>query len=171
MSPSLFFKVNRYMAQDLEQKHKKKSQKRVDRQARKAEKRKQKELLEKNKLKKQQSKPIKARLSKKSLPGFLAKNTDAIIQWLKDYQTLFVMADDYGIQSLDRLSDEKRHLLVQNYVDVGEFITTLEEIKNSQLSSQELSSDKIESENEQYDELSTTSNDLGESVLEVDSLL
>ena len=81
------------------------------------------------------------------------------------------MADDYGIQSLDRLSDEKRRLLVQNYVDVGEFITTLEEIKNSQLSSQELSSDKTESENEQYDELSTTSNDLIESALEIDSLL
>lgn len=108
---------------------KKKSQKRVDRQARKAEKRRQKELLEKHELEKKHMKPVKARLSKKSLPGFLAKNVDAIIQWLKDYQTLFVMSDDYGIQKFDRLPQERRNLLVQNYVDVVDFISTLEAIK------------------------------------------
>lgn len=114
---------------DTPTEHKKKSQKRVDRQARKAEKRKQKELLAKHQQEKLLQKPVKARLSKKSLPGFLAKNADAILQWLKDYQTLFVMADDYGIQQLDRLPSNKRQLLVQNYIDVGDFILMLENIK------------------------------------------
>lgn len=86
------------MGNDVEAEKPKKSQKRRDRQERKAERRRQREAVRNGSVsKKQLFKPVKARLSKKSLPGFLAKNTDAIKQWLKDYQTLFVMADDYGI--------------------------------------------------------------------------
>lgn len=104
----------------------KKSQKRKDRQERKAERRKAK--AEQQLRKPEKKKPVKARLSKKSLPGFLAKNVNAIIQWLKDYETLFVLADDYGIQRLDRMPKEKRDMLFQNYIDVSDFITVLQEI-------------------------------------------
>lgn len=116
------------MEKEASSKSKKLSQKRTARQERKAERRRLK--LEKAHFdeKKQRLTPVKVRFSSKSLPGFLAKNTDAIIKWLKDYQTLFVMADDYGIQQLDRMPEQRRRLLVQNYVDVGEFITILEDI-------------------------------------------
>lgn len=110
----------------------KKSQKRKDRQARKAERRARREELSHHEKKVHDNKPVKIRRSKKSLPGFLAKNVDAIIKWLKDYQTLFVMADDYGIQRLDRLPEDRRKLLVQNYVDIGDFILILNEIIASQ---------------------------------------
>lgn len=109
-------------------KKEKKSQKRIDRQARKNERRRLKSEALAFEETKMLLKPVKARLSKKSLPGFLAKNAKAIVQWLKDYSTLFVMADDYGFQRLDRLTEEKRNLLIQNYVDVNDFISILESL-------------------------------------------
>lgn len=117
------------MDNDIEASKPKKSQKRRDRQERKAERRRQREAVREGTVSKKQTfKPVKARLSKKSLPGFLAKNAEVIKQWLKDYQILFVMADDYGFQNLDRLPDQRRQQLVQNYVDVGNFILTLDAI-------------------------------------------
>lgn len=89
--------VNNFMDDKTNLKKEKKSQKRIDRQARKNERRRLKSEALAFEETKMLLKPVKARLSKKSLPGFLAKNARAIVQWLKDYSTLFVMADDYGV--------------------------------------------------------------------------
>lgn len=70
--------------------------------------------------------PVRIRRTKKTLPGFLAKNVDAIVKWLKNYQTLYMLADDYGIMRLDRLPQEKLERITQNYVDVSEFIDIVE---------------------------------------------
>lgn len=105
------------------------SQRRVDRQKRKAER----QLLKQKKAhfdkEQEQHKVVKPRLRKKSLPGFLANNVDAILHWLKDYETLFNLADDYGFQRIDRMPEEKMQRLVQQYVDISEFIDKLEAIK------------------------------------------
>lgn len=74
------------------------------------------------------AKPVKVRLSRKSLPGFMAKNAKAVLQWLKDYMLLFILADDYGISRMDRIPEERRRALVQNYVDVGDFTSMLQDI-------------------------------------------
>lgn len=72
--------------------------------------------------------PVKARLQKKSLPGFMAKNAETILQWLKDYMLLFILADDYGISNMQRIPEERRRVLVQNYVDVGDFTIMLQDL-------------------------------------------
>lgn len=72
------------------------SQKRVDRQLRKKQRREEKLSKAHSSPSKTNGKLVKVRHSKKSLPGFLAKNVDAILTWLKEYETLFALADDYG---------------------------------------------------------------------------
>lgn len=103
---------------------KKKSQKRADRQARKRERRALREMSGAKK----GAAPVKARLQKKSLPGFMAKNAETILQWLKDYMLLFILADDYGISNMQRIPEERRRALVQNYVDVGDFTIMLQDL-------------------------------------------
>ena len=103
---------------------KKKSQTRAERQARKRERRALREMSGAKK----GAAPVKARLQKKSLPGFMAKNAETILQWLKDYMLLFILADDYGISNMQRIPEERRRALVQNYVDVGDFTIMLQDL-------------------------------------------
>lgn len=111
--------------------NKKLSQRRIDRQQRKAERQRLRQKKAEFDEKKEKSKVVKVRMKKKSLPGFLANNVDLIIHWLRDYEHLFCLAEDYGFQRLDRLPDERRHQLVQQYVDIAEFIDMCEELKNA----------------------------------------
>ena len=82
-----------------------KSQKRKDRQERRREK--QVKTAEK-----QKEIQVNIKRTKKSLPGFLAKNAENIVKWLGAYCTLFCRADDYGIDRLDLYSPEQRRELV-----------------------------------------------------------
>ena len=109
-----------------------KSQKRKDRQERRREK--QVKTAEK-----QKEIQVNIKRTKKSLPGFLAKNAENIVKWLGAYCTLFCRADDYGIDRLDLYSPEQRRELVQMYVDISEFRQIIQEmlaandVKNSEI--------------------------------------
>lgn len=138
---------------DTSEPKKKKSQKRIDRQARRAEKRRQKALFEKHEERKQQLKPVKIRTAKKSLPGFLAKNVDNIIQLLKDYQLLYVAADDYGFLNMERFPEARIKHVMQNYVGLVEFITLLEELK-TQNSIEKQDADVVSLPEQQTEEIS-----------------
>lgn len=71
---------------------------------------------------------VRVRYTKKSLPGFLAKNAGAILQWLKEYETLYALADDYGFQRIDRMPPERQAVLQENYVKISDFITVAQQI-------------------------------------------
>lgn len=122
------FKVNIIMA-NVKNKKQKKSQKRADRQARRAERQRTRAEIMADKTASIKYKPIRVRLSKKSLPGFLAKNTDAILQWLKDYQLLYIAADDYGFLNMERFPEARMKHVMDNYVELVDFITQLEIVK------------------------------------------
>lgn len=122
------------MANTKSEPKQKKSQKRADRQARRAERQRLRmEQMTNSKVVYNKYEPIRVRLSKKSMPGFLAKNIDAIIQWLKDYQLLYVAADDYGFLNMERFPEARMKHVMSNYVQLVDFITQLETIKNESL--------------------------------------
>lgn len=106
------------MANTSEKHKQKKSQKRKDRQERRRIKREEKKKqeyekeIEKTKKQIEKIKTLRIKKSKKTLPGFLAKNAEVICQWLRSYLKLFMVADDAGLQSLERLSIEERHRMV-----------------------------------------------------------
>lgn len=122
------------MANTSEKHKQKKSQKRKDRQARREEKRKEKAKLQheaeidelKNEIEKVKTLRLKA--NKKSLPGFLAKNAEVICQWLRSYMKLFIAADDIGLLNLDRLNEADRQRMVQEYIDIAEFISLVKDL-------------------------------------------
>lgn len=118
------------MANTKSEPKQKKSQKRADRQARRAERQRLRMEQAIQKTVHDKYEPIRVRLSKKSLPGFLAKNVDAIIQWLKDYQLLYIASDDYGFLNMERFPEARMKHVMANYVQLVDFITQLETIKN-----------------------------------------
>ena len=103
---------------------KSKSQKRVDRQRRREERRK---LRNGAKDANVQNELPEIPKKKKSLPGFLAKYRKEIDIWLRHYMTLFCNAEDANIPYFKEMSREERNKVIQEYVDVSEFRTQLDE--------------------------------------------
>ena len=64
---------------------------------------------------------------KKSLPGFLAKYRHQIHEWLHHYMALFCKAEDEQIPYFKDMTREERNKAIQEYVDISEFKTMLEE--------------------------------------------
>ena len=138
------------MANEASGRKSRKSQKRKDRQERRREK--QVKTAEK-----QKEIQVNVKKTKKSLPGFLAKNAENILKWLGAYCTLFCRADDYGIDKLDRYSPEQRKDLVQMYVDISDFRQIVREmlnandVKNSEIMEIQENTENIE--NKQIEEI------------------
>ena len=103
---------------------KSKSQKRVDRQRRREERRKLRNGAKDTNV---QNELPEIPKKKKSLPGFLAKYRKEIDIWLRHYMTLFCKAEDEQIPYFKDMTREERNKAIQEYVDVSEFKTMLEE--------------------------------------------
>ena len=78
-----------------------------DKKPRKSQKRKDRQERRRKKQTESAEQPIaqEPKRVKKSLPGFLAKNSKNIIKWLDMYCVLLCRADDYGIDRLDLYSE------------------------------------------------------------------
>ena len=96
---------------------KSKSQKRADRQRRRQERRNAKKAAE----------TVPAEKKRKSLPGFLAKRRHEIKEWLRHYMTLICKSDDFGVPYVRNMARDRRNALIQEYVNVSEFLTALED--------------------------------------------
>ena len=91
------------------------SQKRPDRQRRRAERRiKREETANPGEI---PSLPRK----RKSLPGYMAKYRREISLWLRHYMTLICKADDAGLSCVKDMSRDERNRMIQEYIDVSEF--------------------------------------------------
>lgn len=66
---------------------------------------------------------------KKSLPGLLAKNSDNIVRWLKDYLLMFMKCDDEGSQYIRNMPIEQHRQLVQDYVDIRVLIREINKLQ------------------------------------------
>ena len=64
---------------------------------------------------------------KKSLPGFIAKYRKEISFWLHHYMLLFCKSEGANIPFFKDMPREERNKWIQEYVDVSEFRTQLEE--------------------------------------------
>ena len=65
--------------------------------------------------------------TKKALPGGIAKYRKEISFWLHHYMLLFCKSEDANIPFFKDMSREERNKWIQEYVDVSEFRTQLEE--------------------------------------------
>lgn len=99
---------------------KSKSQKRADRQRRRQERREAR-----RKPAETPAETVSAEKKKKSLPGFLAKYRHELKEWLRHYMTLICKSDDFGVPYVRDITGDRRKNLVQEYVDVAEFLTAL----------------------------------------------
>lgn len=122
----------------------KRSQKRKDRQERKHERqmRRKRENLEigektlengRNGENPEESSPEEPKRRRKTLPGYLAKNSAEICRWLRNYLYLFMKADDAHIGFLDGIPRERRDELVQEYVDVRNFVSNVEKLRTGEV--------------------------------------
>lgn len=101
-----------------------KSQKRVERQKRREERRKERESKKNGAVKAEPAAEVK---KKKSLPGYVAKYRHEIHEWLRHYMTLICKADDAGVPYVKNMTRNERNDFIQEYVDISEFLTGLDE--------------------------------------------
>ena len=109
---------------------KSKSQKRADRQRRRQERREARRKPTETTTETSVGTPMETVLiekKKKSLPGFLAKHRHELKEWLRHYMTLICKSDDFGVPYVRDMTRDQRNNLVQEYVDVAEFLTALGE--------------------------------------------
>jgi len=109
-----------------------KSQKRAERQRRRAERRQIRHDAAAPK-----PKPDPEAKRRKSLPGYLAKYRREISAWLRHYMTLICKADDAGVSYVRNMTRDERNDLIQEYVDVSEFRSRLDDyLKEEDLKNQ-----------------------------------
>ena len=101
---------------------KSKSQKRADRQRRRQERREARKASVGTPME-----AVPTEKKKKSLPGFLAKHRHELKEWLRHYMALICKSDDFGVPYVRDMTRDQRNNLVQEYVDVAEFLTALGE--------------------------------------------
>lgn len=101
---------------------KSKSQKRADRQRRRQERREARKASAGTPME-----TVPTEKKKKSLPGFLAKHRHELKEWLRHYMALICKSDDFGVPYVRDMTRDQRNNLVQEYVDVAEFLTALGE--------------------------------------------
>lgn len=71
--------------------------------------------------------PVAEVKKKKSLPGYIAKYRHEIHEWLRHYMTLICKADDAGVPYIRNMTRDERNDFIQEYVDISEFLTGLDE--------------------------------------------
>ena len=112
-----------------------KSQKRAERQRRRAERR-----QERHDAAIPKPRPDPETKRRKSLPGYLAKHRREISAWLRHYMTLICKADDAGVSYVRNMTRDERNDLIQEYVDVSEFRSKLDEYLKEEDEKNQLSS-------------------------------
>ena len=107
----------------------------------------------------QASKSMKG--TSKSLPGFLAKHSDTICRWLNDYCLLFQKADDAYIDYLKFMERDKRNELVQDYINIRVFLSSIQQLKSKNTTQDKEDEDAQPSKESEVKDEKTVEQDMG----------